>query len=338
MKLGVAVIVRNEERDLPKMLESIKDVADVLYVLDCGSTDRTPNLVSTFSKINQHIKCFSHTYTKASEQISGQWLMRDFSKARNKCLESIEQYCDYVLVLDADDVLLDGKELRRVIEAEGPAIFGCIIKRTDSNSDFRSHRCWPSKAGVRYVGAVHEYPHANGLRLCDINVRILHSNKEDKNQENGNERNLRIFKAEYAAGKRDNRTLFYYAKTLQDMARWQEASDLYGEYINNETTFWDERRLAYLYRIRCMRAVGNLNEAIPYGWLALSEDRALSEVMVEMAEMYLELKEYDKATGLCYMALQTPPISVLWINKDCYELKPWKMISEIFLIKNGMKT
>ena len=46
-KLSVAIIVKNEEYNLPRMLESIK-WADEIVILDTGSTARTMQIAQEF--------------------------------------------------------------------------------------------------------------------------------------------------------------------------------------------------------------------------------------------------------------------------------------------------
>ena len=41
IKLGLGLIVKNEETDLPKCLESFASVVDFVAIVDTGSTDRT---------------------------------------------------------------------------------------------------------------------------------------------------------------------------------------------------------------------------------------------------------------------------------------------------------
>ena len=44
MKLSVAMITMNEERILEKTLESVKDIADEIVIVDSGSSDRTEEI------------------------------------------------------------------------------------------------------------------------------------------------------------------------------------------------------------------------------------------------------------------------------------------------------
>ncbi|MCP6762466.1 MAG: tetratricopeptide repeat protein [Fischerella sp. CENA71] len=86
MKLSLCMIVKDEEKALPKSLGSVKNVVDEIIVLDTGSSDRTVHIAKKFgAKVHEF-----------------QWC-NDFSAARNAALKYVTG--DWVLVLDADESL-----------------------------------------------------------------------------------------------------------------------------------------------------------------------------------------------------------------------------------------
>ena len=86
MKLSLCMIVKDEEKTLPKCLGSVRNVVDEIVVLDTGSTDRTVHIAKKFgAKVHEF-----------------QWC-NDFSAARNEALKYVTG--DWVLVLDADESL-----------------------------------------------------------------------------------------------------------------------------------------------------------------------------------------------------------------------------------------
>ncbi|POZ90038.1 glycosyltransferase [Petrotoga sp. SL27] len=82
--LSVAMIVKDEEANIRRALEAIKDVADEIIVVDTGSTDRTPQIVKEYTD-----KLYFH-----------EW-QNDFSEARNYSLKF--PTCEWVLIYDADE-------------------------------------------------------------------------------------------------------------------------------------------------------------------------------------------------------------------------------------------
>lgn len=82
--LSVAMIVKDEEHNIRRALDSIKDVVDEIVVVDTGSTDRTPQIVREYTG-----KLYFHPWKN------------DFSEARNNSLRY--PTCEWVLIFDADE-------------------------------------------------------------------------------------------------------------------------------------------------------------------------------------------------------------------------------------------
>jgi glycosyltransferase involved in cell wall biosynthesis len=93
--LAVTVITKNEERNLPRVLESLEGLADELIVTDSGSTDRTKEIA-----LAADARIFTRSWTGFADQ-------RNFADAQSTH--------DWVLALDADEELSD--ELRDSIRA-----------------------------------------------------------------------------------------------------------------------------------------------------------------------------------------------------------------------------
>ncbi len=47
-KVSLTMIVRNEEQNLPRCLESVRGIFDEIVVVDTGSTDRTKEIAAGF--------------------------------------------------------------------------------------------------------------------------------------------------------------------------------------------------------------------------------------------------------------------------------------------------
>jgi len=82
--LSVAMIVKDEEANIRRALESIVSVVDEIIVVDTGSTDRTPEIVKEYTD-----KLYFH-----------EW-QNDFSEARNYSLQFPTS--EWVLIYDADE-------------------------------------------------------------------------------------------------------------------------------------------------------------------------------------------------------------------------------------------
>jgi len=101
-KLAVSVIVaaRNEEQNLPRCLEALRDAGEV-YVIDSQSSDATPEIARNFgAKVVQF-------------HYRGGW-----PKKRQWAIETLPLAYDWILLVDADEALTPElrEEIRRAIE------------------------------------------------------------------------------------------------------------------------------------------------------------------------------------------------------------------------------
>jgi glycosyltransferase involved in cell wall biosynthesis len=84
----LSMIVKNEEATLERCLSSVREAVDQIVIADTGSTDATIDIAHRFG----------------AKVVKIPW-ESDFSKARNLALQHAT--CDWVLVLDADEMLDD---------------------------------------------------------------------------------------------------------------------------------------------------------------------------------------------------------------------------------------
>src|SRR5262245_26107693 len=112
MPLSVLVTTRNESRNLPGCLESVR-WADDLLVVDSGSTDSTCDIARAHGA-----RVVQHPYESAARQ-------------KNWTLPLVERA--WVLILDADERLSPqlADEVRAVVRADGP-FDGYFLSRRSS--------------------------------------------------------------------------------------------------------------------------------------------------------------------------------------------------------------
>ncbi|HAV64357.1 MAG TPA: hypothetical protein DCY13_18565, partial [Verrucomicrobiales bacterium] len=141
LRLSVCLITRNEERFIGQCLDSVRDIAHQIVVLDTGSTDRT---VAIAKQRGAEV----HHFTWCD----------DFSAARNAALEHAKG--DWVLVVDADEVLPAEAaiHLRRALTAHNTIGFRLPIVdigREDEGCTYVP-RLFRNAPGLFYLSRVHE--------------------------------------------------------------------------------------------------------------------------------------------------------------------------------------
>jgi O-antigen biosynthesis protein len=97
--VSLCMIVKNEEKNLPRCLLSLKPLVDEIIIIDTGSKDRSRIIAELFGA-----RVFEHPWTG------------DFSTARNVSLEHATG--NWILVMDADEVLApkDHEQFRKLLK------------------------------------------------------------------------------------------------------------------------------------------------------------------------------------------------------------------------------
>ena len=85
--ISLCMIVKNEEKTIGRCLDSIHNIVDEIIIVDTGSTDATKDIVSRYT---DNLYVF-------------EWI-NNFAAARNFSFSLATK--DYIMWLDADDVLL----------------------------------------------------------------------------------------------------------------------------------------------------------------------------------------------------------------------------------------
>ncbi|SMC22439.1 Glycosyltransferase involved in cell wall bisynthesis [Desulfacinum hydrothermale DSM 13146] len=199
--LSVCMIVKNEASNICQALESFRDFADEIIVVDTGSTDDTAALAASFTP---------HVYHYPWHD--------DFAAARNFSFRQAR--CDYFLWMDADDRVdaLNAAKINALKKQfDGRRAFAFELQDIRNGELYRSLmqiRCIPNRQDVRFKGRVHESIDWDGLekelRPVDVDIVITHHGYNDPLLlEKKVRRNIRLFLKELEEG-RDDATLHYY--------------------------------------------------------------------------------------------------------------------------------
>jgi len=316
------LIVKNEERDLPRSLASLAGVVDAAVIVDTGSTDATLAVAAASG-----LPVFTQVYTGASRQdASGDWKLWDFGKARNVFVDEIDRRgADFVLWMDADDELLTPANLRRALYWGVYDVFGVQIE--SNGQRWTHHRLWRAGHGIRFEGRCHEYPTIGGHRSLVLTDSVIRHDAAPGVGESSNQRNLRILAEEFAEQPKP-RTAFYLATTHRDGGRWREAADMFARRIAMGEGFRDEWLFAYLYRARCERALGDFAAAEKTLLEAASREPGWAEFWMELAYLAYDQRRYAHAIGYALQAADAPvPPTQLWRETNKYTDQPPRLIS-----------
>lgn len=160
--LGACLIVKNEAHHLAACLDSICALTDHMVVVDTGSTDATVSI--------------ARQYTPYIVQFD--WC-DDFSAARNAGLPQLKT--DWVLSLDADEVLLSPAALQQVLSEMDPRArpWVCQFVFVQGRQRLLKRALWSGHFGLRFAGRVHEnlvLPDGQTPAFCDLRqIEVAHA-------------------------------------------------------------------------------------------------------------------------------------------------------------------
>lgn len=254
-KIGLCMIVKNEEHIIIRCLESVKRLIDYVLIVDTGSTDNTVGVINNWLKNNKIEGNVLHQ----------EW--KDFSFNRTHALSEIRKIkeIDYVLMIDADEILkyendVDINKIKSSLNKDLHSInchFGKIkyLKNTITKN---------SKP-FSYKGVLHEFLYNNeSIEVGEtikgvVNVPIQDSNRNkniDKYKKDA------VVLEEAIKIEKDSNLLarycFYLAQSYRDSNEKEKAIFWYNERVKHKG--WDQEVYYSLYQIAKLKEMLNYNE------------------------------------------------------------------------------
>jgi tetratricopeptide (TPR) repeat protein len=175
MRLSVCMIARDEAERLPLALQSVRDIADEIIVVDTGSVDDTVAVAR-----HAGARVFHHPWND------------DFAAARNAAVPHIRG--KWMLILDCDEQLApEGRDTLDAMLAREDAL-GYGLRRNDYVGGFKATaapgpyvasiviRLLRADMGLRFTGRCHEQPdpclndlsQKTGLKLYSCPLTLNH--------------------------------------------------------------------------------------------------------------------------------------------------------------------
>lgn len=217
MQLALCMVVKDEARNLPACLDSVRELVSEIVVVDTGSVDETPVIARRYG----------------AQVIPFAFSRVDFSAARNCALEHAK--AGWIFVLDADETLEpeSAPRLRELLHEQSNTAY--YVERINFSSGTqqpnRDHlvRLFRNHPKHRYRGRVHETIdasiEANGGVLRETGIRIRHSFADDAaGRRRKNLWYIEILNEEIAADPADSTRLDFLAAEYHQLGRFDEAA------------------------------------------------------------------------------------------------------------------
>ena len=219
LALSLCMMVKNEERNLPRCLDAVGNLAGELIIVDTGSTDRTVPIAARYGAV----------------VIPFDFATVDFAAARNQAIARASGR--WILMLDADEALdrASAPMLERLVALDDNA--GYFLERHNRWSDSVAPttdyvvRLFPNRPSYRYRGRVHETIDASifaaGGRLHKTGIRIDHDFASDPEaRRRKNHWYISILTEEIATDPGDVSRLDFLAAEYHQLGMFDQAAEI----------------------------------------------------------------------------------------------------------------
>ncbi len=291
------MIVKDAEKYIEQCIAAVYPVISEIIIVDTGCTDNTIELIRRFNP-----KIYHHTWNN------------NFADARNMSIEHAT--CDYILVLDADEIIYPEDlpkiaDLINKTDADGVSIVFHNLTNEANEDAYNTHlglRIFRN-GSFRYEGAIHEQPifQRDGKpALRTSNIRVKHYGYLASNAgEKKHARNLAILQEVLAKDPDNSFHLFNLGNEYMSIGRCDEALQYYEKSKQNI-----DLSLAYaphlLYRMAsCLHNLKRNEEALA--------------ILTEGLGYYAQCTDYEYLRGLILTKMKRFTLALDSFNR-CIEM------------------
>jgi len=308
------MIVRNESHIVHEVLDTVAPLIDYWVIVDTGSDDGTQDIIRNYM---------------AQRGIPGElherpW--RDFGSNRTEALQLAQNKCDYILVMDADDLLVGTISFTNLT-----ADVYYLRIRDDGGTSYWRRELFRNGVPVYYRGVLHEFPDCDAPFTEErlegdyyVNSRRLGARNKDPKKYL---RDAEVLLAEVHRHPDDARAVFYLAQSYHN----------YGDFANGLTWYarraemggWDEEVFFSMMRVaECMSELGHPLHEVQEAYLRSWEYRPIrAEPLYRLAYRLRTDALYARAYMFARFSGEIPlPVDdKLFVGADIYE---WRALDE----------
>ena len=343
------MIVKNEEKTIVNTLKSCMDIIDKAYICDTGSTDRTMELIynNTTKDLDLMVKPFV-----------------DFSTNRNYVLSKIEENESddtYILLLDANDEAINGKDLLKFLKEEpNNDIYNTTQEWDDVGKKYKfvTHRVVRNNKLHHFENRIHEvlYP-KDKTKLIKQSKTVpgfcIYQNRNNDFNDLGEHttmprliKDYNILMEGYKENPKNTRNLYYLNQTLYFMSRFEECKkyceERFQDNLPDEETYHSILRYAKcMFHLKepweniekiLMKAHNFLTDLQKqYPTLKIIDIEPLAIIAFEEYSK----KNYEKAFEIIKKVCKIdPPDTLLPKDMSIYNFKRWFLLALLCNINN----
>lgn len=313
ISISLAMIVKNEELTIERCLNSVARVVDEIIIVDTGSTDRTKEL------------CLKYT----NKVYDFQWI-NDFSAARNFSYDLATK--DYILWLDADDILLPEDiikfvELKKTLSKEIHVIMMRYATGHDNKGNiifsYYRERLTKRACKFKWKEPVHEHLEAGG-NIFSSEIMITHAkpySPDDKST-----RNIEIYESHIKNGiPLSPRGTYYYARELKDHKRFEGAIAQFTLFLDSNLGWVEDNINSCSELGKCYLEIDQPRKALESFYRSFAYDRPRAELCCQIGYFYQKKDDFKSAAFWfeLILFLEKPTNNWGFIQHECWDYVPF---------------
>lgn len=292
--IAVCMIVKNEEEVLARCLESIAGLWDELIIVDTGSTDRTVEIAEAYGARVLHYKWVAPGHKGDARNFG-------ISKAVSQ----------WIVVIDADEVLNNATEARKIIDGSQPA--AAIMVQFHNFIDGQVTLSWRQirifKRGTHnYKYREHEVPAPIDpdctVRMADI---VFEHRSPDGRQSGKSAPMLARLALDVEENSNDPHPLYFYHRECLIQGDNKTAIDLGLKYLELTRGGGFIQADIYGNMASAYQNLGNELEATKYMHLAANCEPNKREWLYRLAVLYTYQNLWNVALGYLRAACELLP-------------------------------
>ena len=319
-RIGLCMIVKDESHIIHEVLKSTLGLIDTYVIVDTGSSDNTIQIINDFYA-KTDVK--GHVFERS-------W--KGFGKSRSEALALCDDYMDYILMIDADD-LMDFPEssktfLKRVFEDKYPNACNVHLKR--GNIEYQRVQIFRARDGWRYVGVLHEYPtndKKNNIMIrLPNNIYMTGRTLGNRSLQEGSKykRDAETILKALDEEPENERYMFYLAQSYRDAGMHAEAIKWYTKRF--EAGKWVEEQFVSALNLT------RLTNDKAWAWKGHEIFPQRSESLVAYLSHCRSTAKWSRellAMALYASTITKPKDTVLFLEIDTYDWKVWDELAII---------
>lgn len=292
--ISLCMIVKNEENDLPRCLNSVAGLFDQIVIVDTGSTDNTRTIAESYgAEVHKFV-----------------WV-EDFALARNFSFSKAKS--DYIMWLDADDEIKpeDKVKILNLKHNMRSDIYYMLYNYAPGKDDIPTitvhlPRIVRNSSDARWQWPIHEaiiIPPSWRQERTDI---VITHRKSFANRVKDSTRNLSILRNAVKTYPYSSRMWFYLAKEVYGDCLFDECLSALVEFFKLPDAWHDDIMYAYYMKATSLMYKLKKQDVIDVCTQAIIKDPKWAEFYAIMGQIYYDEQRWNEAIPWFEIAARMP--------------------------------